>query len=373
MKQTQWLYGTVLAGLFLFAGAATAQVTSALWGVNGEAWNPTNSVLRDFTDVGYMSGDVAIPTNWPVGTDVTDYGAVPDDAISDFDAFMAAISNCPPGHAIFVPKGTYWITDCLKVSDQSNFVLRGEDMYETVLYFPTNMSVLYPEAEYDYRYSVIAPPAVWWMQNGTNMNIEHVTIEFSEERMGDHFNHDGRPGIKYDSVRDSWIRNVCIKNANDGIILNVSRRITAMNIVLDQYKERPSEGENTVGHHGLVVRGARNCLYHNCFVTGRWQHDLITADKDIHNVYSRIKVIDGQLDHHAMHARENLWTDLDMGEGLRIWEQGNNISYPDETSWNVYRSTATGTTNRMITPDPSRQNVVVGLENEDPTSIGSNW
>jgi fibronectin type 3 domain-containing protein len=375
MKRTQWLYGIVFAGLIFLAGTVGAQVTSALWGVNGETWDPETSILNDFSDVGYMSGDVAIPTNWPVGVDVTDYGAVPDDEISDFDAFMAAISNCPPGHAIFVPKGTYWITDCLKVSDKSNFVLRGEDMYETVLYFPTNMSILYPEAEYDYRYSVIAPPAVWWMQGGTNMNIEHITIEFSEDPMIEHFNHDGRQAINYMGVSDSWIRNVCIRNANDGVVLWGARRVTAMNIVMDQYAGRPSGAENTVGHHGLVVKGARDCLFHNCFITGMWQHDLISADTDVHNVYSRIRMIDGQIDHHAMGAnpRDNLWTDIDCGEGLRIWEQGGNVSGYDETIWNVYRTTATGTTNRMFTPDPGRRNVVVGLQNDDPSSIGSNW
>lgn len=38
--------------LALPASTATAQVTSALWGVDGNAWDPTNSILRDFTRVG---------------------------------------------------------------------------------------------------------------------------------------------------------------------------------------------------------------------------------------------------------------------------------------------------------------------------------
>lgn len=238
--------------LSLLVSPAAAQVTSVLWGIDGEAWDPATSILDDFTDVGYMSGDVAIPTNWPVGTVVTDYGAVPNDEISDVHAFREAISNCPPHHAILVPEGTYWITDVLQVTNQNDFVLSGEDMYNTVLYFPTNMAVLYPEEETGWRYSVIAPPAVWWMQNGTNMNIENISIEFSEQRMGwdggdEHFNHDGRPAIHYQGVRDSWIRNVYIRNANDGVILSGCRRVTAMNTVLDQYPERPGDGAACLG------------------------------------------------------------------------------------------------------------------------------
>ena len=120
--------------LALIVSSATAQVTSQLWGVSGEAWDPTNSVLRDFTHVGYMAGDVPIP-DWPVGVNVTNFGAVADDGIDDSQAFIDAIAACPDYHAVLVPRGRYTILKRIE-SQRDHFVLRGEDMYESILFFP---------------------------------------------------------------------------------------------------------------------------------------------------------------------------------------------------------------------------------------------
>ena len=47
--------------LVLFASVANAQETSALWGENGELWDPGNSMLSDFTTSGYKGGAEPIP------------------------------------------------------------------------------------------------------------------------------------------------------------------------------------------------------------------------------------------------------------------------------------------------------------------------
>ena len=137
MKRVQWLYVLVLAGMVFFTGSVNAQGTSVLWGVDGDAWDPTNSILRDFTDVGYRGGAVPIPgtNDWTNAVSVLDYGAVADDFQDDSDAFIAALSNCPAYSAVFVPKGRYLITKKL-VLDRDYIVLRGEDMYESILFFP---------------------------------------------------------------------------------------------------------------------------------------------------------------------------------------------------------------------------------------------
>src|SRR6056297_3580775 len=142
MKRVQWFIVLILAGMVFFAGSVNAQVTSALWGVDGDAWN-TNGILRDFTHVGYKGGAEPIP-DWTNGVSVLDYGAVPDDGIDDSDAFIAAISNCPNYSAVFVPKGRYLITKQIKV-ERNHFVLRGEDMYESILFYPKYMSEVYIE------------------------------------------------------------------------------------------------------------------------------------------------------------------------------------------------------------------------------------
>ena len=50
---------------------ATTTITPDLWGLNGANWDPVNSLLRDFTDVGYNLSNSAIPDSWPIYMNVT--------------------------------------------------------------------------------------------------------------------------------------------------------------------------------------------------------------------------------------------------------------------------------------------------------------
>ena len=60
------------------------------------------------------------------------------------------------------------------------------------------------------------------------------------------------------------------------------------------------------------------------YITGKWQHDIVFAGADKYSVFSRITAFnDAQIDHHAQGASSDsiLWTEIDVGEGDRIWEQ----------------------------------------------------
>ena len=161
--------------LTLFASPAGAQVTSKLWGVSGEAWDP-EGFLKDFTDAGYMNS-AAIPDR-PVTTNVEDFGADGSDDLDDTEAFRAAIRAVPEDGVIFIPNGRYIISDYIHVAaydpdstdrsnkfpnspftifNKSNFTLRGEDMAETKIVFPQRMGEIYQRlsrpALMDYLYS----------------------------------------------------------------------------------------------------------------------------------------------------------------------------------------------------------------------------
>ena len=97
-------------------------LTSELWGATGKAWDPENSLLRDFTNVGYRLGNEPIP-DWEVGVYLTDYGAIPDDDESDVEAFRRAMAACPPYKAILVPNGRYIIDERLDVSANNIVIL----------------------------------------------------------------------------------------------------------------------------------------------------------------------------------------------------------------------------------------------------------
>ena len=71
--------------------------------------------------------------NYPVAVDVTDYGAVGDGTTDDTQAFFDAIDVCSDSHAVFIPAGTYLITD--RIDIRKSIVLRGAGPDQTFLKF----------------------------------------------------------------------------------------------------------------------------------------------------------------------------------------------------------------------------------------------
>ena len=78
-------------------------------------------------DAGIPGG---IPT-YPIGTTVTDFGAVGDGATDDTAAIQAAIDACPVGSAVYLPDGAYHLTATLTIA--KGVVLRGESRLDTIL------------------------------------------------------------------------------------------------------------------------------------------------------------------------------------------------------------------------------------------------
>ena len=265
-------------------------VQSDLWKVDPEGnvdWDPR---LRDFTTVGYQQGTVRIP-DWAPSVDVTDFGAVPNDGIDDSQAFMDAIEACENGTAVFVPKGRYTILHRIQ-PDRDHFVLKGEDMYETVLFFPRWLN----EAELG---TVGYDPSLDWnapkqkttgaesgfilMKGGTERSVENLTLRFRDEMKGDHHAFKGGAALAYReddngvAITDSWVKNVRIINADAGIMMGGARHISVINLVMENTMQRASmlgtSGEiGFDGHIGINLGKARHCLFHNITFKGKYYH-----------------------------------------------------------------------------------------------------
>lgn len=265
MKVNIFAASTLLALLPTTAVATT----SALWGTNGENWDPATSYLRDFTSVGYKNGNEPIP-DWPVGVDVTDFGAIANDDGDDSQAFIDAIAACPDNHAVFVPKGKYVIRQQLRPA-RNNFVLRGEHMYDTILYFPQNLEEIYPNVYHDTTYGYRA--GFWYVEGGSQKSIEKLTFEFREQTKGGFWEFRGGNAIKYrGAVTDSWIRDIHIRNAEFGAEFSMATRISILNIYYSHYYGR--QGFITSAHHEQVVGYLgiggliQHSLFHNIEFTG---------------------------------------------------------------------------------------------------------
>lgn len=93
--------------------------------------------LPDFSWAGYHQGEEPA---WPEPTaSVLDFGAVPDDGLSDHAAFQAAVNE---GGVVLVPAGTYVIDGVVRV--WRSVVLRGEQ--GSVLELPVPLEALLGEA-----------------------------------------------------------------------------------------------------------------------------------------------------------------------------------------------------------------------------------
>ena len=358
--------------------------TSVLWGTDGSGWDPETSRLQDFTNVGYMSGDVAIP-DWPVGVNVTDFGAIPNDGADDSQAFIDAIAACPNHHAIFVPIGRYTILQQIS-PERDHFVLRGEDMYGTVLHFPKYLNEIYIQ-EVGYLNPAYddgsngprhtgAPKGFFRVSGGTHRSIENLSFEFREQRKMGHWEHKGASAIHYGGgVVDSWVRNIYIKNGDNTVMMQGAERISFLNMVFDHYIGRPDiigsgSTHRWVGHIGIGMTGAKYCLFHNVEFRGNHFHDFDIINVPNHNVISNVTGSDVILHHHGGGANHNLYTNASVGRGQGIGGIGNTQN--TETHWGIYGDQLLEV---PATPtDMANNHVFVGYGSDLETTIGpSTW
>lgn len=74
------------------------------------------------------------------------------------------------------------------------------------------------------------------------------------------------------------------------------------------------------GHHG--IDGGIDCLFQNVSFETKFFHDLSVSGGYSGNVFRLIRGVDVNLDHHRWGPYENLFTDLDLGAGTRVWVSG---------------------------------------------------
>ena len=123
------LFSKKLFCLFILMFSFTFQFVFAQQEVNVssifEKYKTDRTVLPDFSYVGYHNGEKAIPKieNYKI-FNITQYGAIPNDTISDKTAIQKAIdaANKNGSGIIFFPKGRFLIHE-----DSDNLVRPGRD------------------------------------------------------------------------------------------------------------------------------------------------------------------------------------------------------------------------------------------------------
>lgn len=332
----RYLYLSTILLLVILAPAVSAQ-TSLLWGDPASpTWDPANSLLRDFTNVGYKGGDEPIP-DWPVGVDVTNYGAIPNDGIDDSQAFLDAIAACPANHAVLIPEGQFTILQQIVIT-KDNIVLRGEDMYKSVIFFPKYLGEIYiNEAGFDSGATPVYEKFIV-MSGGVGKSIENLTFKFREQRLKGVWEYEGAGAISYSGgVTDSWVRNVIFLNYSSGIDISATRS-SFINLIFDQFNGRTgtdyTSTQNLDAYGSVLVRNASYNLFHNISVEGGVLQPIDLNESNHHNVYSHYRSgerINRSAAYHGGSSNFDLYTDLDKG----VSQPKTHESRANETYWNV--------------------------------------
>ena len=164
------------------------------------------------------------------------------------------------------------------------------------------------------------------------VGIENLAIEFPYVPYAGHLKEPGYNAINFRDVSNSWVRNVTIVNADGGI-----------------YFEGPSTRFNTFqgirlagrgGHHGIEADRSQDNLLTDFQFDNTFLHDLTVQLIANGNVFSKGSGVNINFDHHRAAPYENLFTDIDVGRGSRLWSSsGDKCAGPNsgarETFWNI--------------------------------------
>lgn len=186
----------------------------------------------------------------------------------------------------------------------------------------------------------------------TDVGIENLTMEFPVTKYAGHHEEPGFNAFDFSQVENSWIRNVTIVNADSGIFLREGTKfctIQGVHLVATKGRARVGYGSDSgepqtvdvEGHHGILITGlSQDNLVTDFRVDARFIHELGVENAAAGNVFSSCSGRDMALDHHRRAPYENLFTNIDAGEGTHLWEIGGDEtdgppSGVRETFWNI--------------------------------------
>jgi len=167
--------------------------------------------------------------------------------------------------------------------------------------------------------------------------VEHLCLEFPNTPYRGHFTEPGYNAVAMNQVADCWARDLRILNADSGLF-SLGRFCTIQGVIFESAR-LPEKERGATGHHGISLESDDNLFTDFDFRT-RFMHDITVSGQCAGNVCAHGKGVDICFDHHKYAPYENLFTDIDIGEGSRPWQCGGGAalgknSGARETFWNI--------------------------------------
>ena len=161
------------------------------------------------------------------------------------------------------------------------------------------------------------PVLIVFENQSQEIGIADFSIRFPERPYRGHWLEDGMNGFEIRGA-NNWARNIRIQNCDSGAFVT-GTWCTVDGLVIES--ERKAHDSDNTGHHGISVQG-RDCLMTNFHIDTLFFHDITVSSRSVGNVISKGRGIDLCLDHHRAAPYENLFTEIDLGEGTRVWNSG---------------------------------------------------
>lgn len=169
----------------------------------------------------------------------------------------------------------------------------------------------------------------------TNSGIEELGFEFPVRDYGGHFSELGFNAVAFNGVAHCWARNLVVTNSDSAIF--AGGRFCTIDGLRCQTRGVKEAG-GVFGHHGVTLSGHDNLCTH-FEIRQRFIHDL-TVEGGAGNVSAAGSGTDLCFDHHKRAPYDNVFTDIDLGAGTRMWKCGGGADLGRQcgahgTFWNI--------------------------------------
>lgn len=174
----------------------------------------------------------------------------------------------------------------------------------------------------------------------TECGIESCTLAYSDRAYISHFMVTGREPLNFEhTTRHCWGKNLVFENVDNGIITQ-GRYITLRGLTFNSNRQPTinPEYDGIVAHHLISLHGSYN-LVEDFVINCKSVHDL-TLSNSMGCIFSHGRGQDINFDHHRQVPYENLFSDIDVGAGTRLFfgtgntKQGVSIGAYN-TYWNI--------------------------------------
>jgi hypothetical protein len=179
------------------------------------------------------------------------------------------------------------------------------------------------------------PVVLRFANDSEEIGIADFTIRFPERVYRGHWMEDGMNGFEMRGS-NNWAHNIRIQNCDSGVFV-YGNWCTVDGLQIESTRKAHHSGHT--GHHAIVLQG-RECLMANFSIDTKFFHDVTVSSGSIGNVFSKGSAIDMSIDHHRHAPYENLFTEIDVGIGTRVWSSGGTKgkglhSASGATFWNI--------------------------------------